>query len=160
MTVVVLLYTIFSCSITGYCADDDDRFIFDTSHEWYQITDTSAVPSGKHFYYSYGDYKCYYTTYANLIAMMLNKQFGVSVNSGILAALVSDYDTFYDNYELTTPLRPYKVYDSSHNFLGYALNNIDHCRIVSPTAVSDVEVPSDVSNYTYVYVKDYLEYYN
>ena len=162
MSVIILFYSVLANSIVVHAEVPDDAFYMNSQRDCFSMVDTSSIPSGKHFFFKYDDGKCWYTTYANIIAYMLNSKFGVSVNTGILSALVSDYDTFYENFDDTNGIRPLRVanYDSNNGvtLFGYALNDLNGCRIVNPSGSSNnVTVPSDTTNYTYIYVKDYLD---
>lgn len=133
----------------------DDRFEYSVV-SGYSMVDDSSIPSGNHFFYSYDSGKAWYCNLQDAITLLANKSYGISLNADNVTALTSGFMNYAFSYTGGAPINNRAV-KKNGAVVGYALNTINTCKLVRPDSNSNYTIDSEMNNFIFIYVKDYID---
>lgn len=132
-----------------------DRFEY-SEISGFSMEDDSSIPSGNHFFYSYTAGKAWYCDLEDAIALVMNKSYGISMSQSTFTSLVSGFMAYASAYTGGAPINN-RVVKKQGAVVGYALNSINTCKLVSPEQQDSYKIESDINNFIYVYVKQFID---
>ena len=157
----VIMFCVMTFNNLNVKAGSFDEDAFSHGVVGYYMEDETSIPAGVHFYYKYDTGKAWYCNITDVIGLLSNKSYGLSINPQVLYTLASGFLSYATAYTGGIPISDRQVvtgYPDSVSVVGYALNGISGCKLVNPNQQdAPVTIDSQINNFIYIYIKDYID---